>query len=130
MDIAHVISWLAQKPDTRFVYLADLARLWIKPDNDSDLVWSPIAEHLIEHAPDISALMNVIAHRMYPMSWSGSRAYKLSLRIPLLNDLIVRQDEDLVALAKSQLAELKKAIEVERKYEADRDRERDERFDW
>jgi len=130
MDTARVISWLARRPDTRFVFLAKSARLWIKPDKDSDLVWSPIAEYLIEHAPDKSVLMNVIARRMRPTSWSGSLAHKLSQKIPLLNDLIARQDEDLVAQAKAQLAELEKTIVAKRKCEADRDRERDERFDW
>ena len=130
MDIARVISWLALRPDTRFVFLAKSAQLWIKPDKDSELIWSPIAEYLIEHAPDKLALMNAIARRMHPTSCSGSLAHTLAQKIPLLNDLIARQDEGLVAQAKAQLAELEKTIDAQRKREADSDRDRDERFDW
>lgn len=136
-----LLAWVAEEPEARSLAAAHVIPIWEKADGEVQSVginddysggvrWTEIALRLIEIAPDRPALMDILIDRFSPMSWSGSRATIMESRIPLFEALLDHDDAELVEAAKSRLLSFKEAVEAERSHEAERDRERDERFEW
>lgn len=130
METTRVISWMEHKAATRFAEFSQAAVLWKKQDSESDFEWTPIANYIITNAPNTQTTLDIILRRMHPMSWSGSRAHVLSLKLPLLEQLRSHENPDVVAWARNNIPAYSRNIEAERNREAKRSRERDEKFDW
>lgn len=137
-----LLGWALEKPDTRFVALAAAIRGWrgpkaeqddVAPDDDDHaggLKWTPTALRLIHDAPDPVAVLTAFAEHFRPSGWSGSLANILAGREALLTALADDPNQQIANWAKDALPKLRDEIAKTRQWEADNDRERDERFDW
>ena len=138
-----LLGWALEKPETRFLALAASIRGWmgsknelipdIAPEDDDEtggLKWTPTALRLIHDAPDPAAVLHEFAENFRPSGWSGSLADILSRREALLLALAEDPDQRIQAWVRTAIPKLHDDVESARKWEADMDRERDERFDW
>lgn len=141
IDDVTLLGWAKAKPDTRFVQLAEVIRPWTSPQpksqpapfEDEDpgpMSWTPAALRLIHEAPDSIAVLSTFLSHFRPSGWSGSLTDILTGRLPLLEQLTADPDPQIADWAKDAIISFKDKIEGARKWEADRDRERDERFEW
>lgn len=135
------VAWAREKPVPRFTALAHLIALWSKagqpevvhPDFDDsvqDIVWKDTALRLMRDAPEPEPILEIYLSRFRPGGWSGSLAQILASRMPLLNQLKSDSDPKVVIWAKGAIPRLEEEIENIRQWEAGRDRDRDERFEW
>ncbi|MFW2342509.1 hypothetical protein [Brevundimonas sp.] len=138
-----LLGWALERPEARFPALAASILGWtgtkseLKPDlapEDEDetggLKWTPTALRLIHEAPDPVVVLTEFAENFRPSSWSGSLAEILSRREALLLALADHPDQRVQAWVRAAIPNLRDEVERTRKWEADNDRERDERFDW
>lgn len=138
-----LLSWAKEKAETRFPAVAASIHGWrgpkaaqnhaISPDEDDPngrLEWTPTAMRLIYEAPDPVAVLREFAAHFRPSGWSGSLANILSRREALLVALIDDPDQRIKDWARAAIPTLREEVERTRKWEADIDREQDERFEW
>jgi hypothetical protein len=140
LDTDLMLEWAHEKPDTRFLSLAEVIRPWQRAGdngqeaNDSDekgaLSWTPAAMRLMREAPEPLAVLSVFVARFRPSSWGGSLADILNNRLTLLEMLAVDSNPEIAKAANEAVPILKQEIESTRAWEAERHRERDERFEW
>jgi hypothetical protein len=125
-----VIEWCDKDPEARYPAMAG-AVSFIKGSEEEDVAsyWSSVALKLIERAPDPLAVLHTFVGRFRPSGWSGSLASILEGRKALLDKLAHHANEDVVACAGEESIRLAAEIDAERKWEAERDRNRDERFE-
>lgn len=124
-----LIAWCNQDREKRFPLAASFISFAHRAENSGPKVWSEQAKALLTHAPHPGVLLTIFVKRFRPTIWSGSLAAKLEENARLLGSLDAEVMGNLtlsVGQAKSQLA---REIEEERKWEATKDRARDERFE-
>ncbi len=120
-----LLAWADQQPIDRYPKLAWEVRLFKKDGDQQKLAWSPLALHLLEHAPDRAVVLEIFSSRFRPTSWSGSLADMLTPYLRLVCELSNHADAVVAAWARRQEASLSKQIEEERQ----RDRHVDESFE-
>jgi len=138
-----LLRWAQEKPETRFPAIAAAIQGWggpksaqnpnIAPDDDDPdgaLCWTPTALKLIHEAPDPVAVLREFAAHFRPSGWSGSLADILTSREALLVGLGDDPDQRIRDWARTAIPVLREEVERVREWEANLDRERDERFDW
>lgn len=138
-----LLNWAHEKPETRFRALAASIRGWNGPNGEQNpdiapededqtgkLTWTPTALRLIHEAPDPAVVLEGFAENFTPSSWSGSLADILSAREALVVALTDDADQRITDWARGALPRLQDEVERTRKWEAESDRKRDERFDW
>ena len=141
IDDTTLLDWAREKPATRFLQLAEVVRPWEVVHSEdtppidvgeetNSLTWRPVAISLVREAPDSLAVLSEFVRRFQPWGWSGSLADILSKRLPLLEQFQDDPDPDIAGWVGKSIEEFKAKIESRRQWEADRDRERDERFEW
>ena len=141
IDDATLLDWAREKPATRFLQLAAIVRPWEVAHSEdtppidvneetSPLTWRPVAISLVREAPDSLAVLSEFMDLFRSSGGSGSSADILSKRLPLLEQLQDDPDPDIAGWVGKFIEEFKAEIESRRQWEADRDRERDERFEW
>lgn len=136
-----LLDWAREKPDSRHRALAHIIPIWAtseRPDQPGpDLEdrtdvsgWTEIALRLIRQAPDPIPVLEILRDRFSPRSWSGSRAAIMQTRVALLEQLCSDENPIIGQWANHALIAFQAGIERELQWEAQRDRERDERFEW
>ncbi|WP_417464826.1 hypothetical protein [Kordiimonas sp.] len=126
-----MMEWVELEPEVRSCQLAQAVRYSTqKKDQNTECKWTPIAMKLITQSPRPLEVLNTFYDRFSPMSWSGPRSAVLAQRVPLLRQLMDNKDPEIVNWANATLPDYEKIIAEERKYEAERDRDRDEKFEW
>lgn len=96
-----LIKWAQSDPDLRFLRLAECVELFARND-DKILIWSPLALEILEKAPDRAKVLEEIASRLHPNSWSGSRADLLDERRRTVQTLFGHTDPLVSAWARAQ----------------------------
>jgi hypothetical protein len=84
---------------------------------------------MLRKAPDRLAILKNFISRFTPSSWIGSRAAIVESRLPLLDQLRELMDQSFSESIRDARAELVDEIARSRKWETERDSERDERFE-
>jgi hypothetical protein len=110
-----LLSWANKDVGTRFPWIAGEIRLFDKPaDGQSELRWSKIARHLLEHTIDRKAVLNAFGWHLEPHSWSGSLADVLAPYLRPIRELLNHADAAVREWARAQESRLLRRIEKER----------------
>jgi NAD(P)-dependent dehydrogenase (short-subunit alcohol dehydrogenase family) len=124
-----LLTWCDRGPALRYPLAAAVATLFKRPKDGEPHEWTPLVRTLFEKAPDPLPVLNEIVQRLYPSSWSGSKATKLEGRLKLLNSLPGGDAPALAAAMAEARSDLQASIDTERKREKDEDRARSNRFE-
>lgn len=141
IDDNTLLRWAHARPATRFTLLARTVGAWGPPatieDEDEQTVpaggrleWTLAMRRLIRESPDPVAVLQALRERLHPSSWSGSLADELSSRLSLFEALTHEADQRISAWAAAERPKFIEEIEKTRIWEAQFDRERDEKFKW
>jgi hypothetical protein len=84
---------------------------------------------MLKRAPDVLAVLKQFVGRFSPTSWMGSRAAIVEARLSLFGQLDELVDVSISEFIREARAELVEDIARSRKWETERDSERDERFE-
>jgi hypothetical protein len=123
------IPWAAQKPETRYEFLAQAMRFSNADEEEHAKGWSPAAMRLIEVAPEPGKVLTTFLRRFRPNGWSGSLADTLATRMPLIEDLKLHSRSEVVAWADKHAPVWARHVERERANESAEDRIRDQTFE-
>ena len=130
VPIEVLIDWCNEEPETRYAFAAGGCKLFEKQaDDKSPLVISETAIALLEAAPDKKAVVETYLSRFRPSSWSGSLSGILQARLPLLDQLIVSDDEAVSSAIQSAKKTLLKWIDTERAQETEWEKSRNSSFE-
>ena len=99
-----------------------------EPDGDG-VVLSEQARAIIEEAQDPSVILRNLCSSVQPSGWSGSLADIVAKRGQAFEVLLKHERPDIRAAAETQIAEIKRREEQERRYERESDRQREQRFE-
>lgn len=126
---ATLTGWANEKPESRYIDLAEVVRFSDANEDEKSAGWSSAAMTIIKAAPEPAKALDVFFDRFMPMSWSGSRADILASRLTMIEALSQHAKPEIAEWAKSRTPEFAEAVERERAAEARHDRNRDERFE-
>lgn len=124
-----ILDWAVSGSMDRFRALAKVIHFREGGEEGASYNWTELAMELINAAPDKIGMAEQLAMRFRPMSWSGSRADIMARYTPLLEMLSDHEEVALAQWAAERLKDYQIEIANERKWEAERDRGRDERFE-
>jgi hypothetical protein len=93
------------------------------------IAWTTLAREMLRRAPDPLAVLKNFVSRFSPTSWMGSRVAIVESRLPLLDQLGGAAGEPTLTFIRQARAELVEDIARSRKWETERDSDRDERFE-
>jgi hypothetical protein len=129
LPITDLTAWCNMAPAERFPLMARVVGLFKGTEDEPQTEWTDGALAVLENAPDRAAVLKEFFRRLRPMSWSGSRAVAMEMRLPLLHTLKAHADPTIVALATAEETRLRAEIDIEREHERQEDRQADERFE-
>jgi hypothetical protein len=124
-----ILEWCHRDPAIRYPIAAAVMTLFQPSQDREPRAWTELPRKLLERAPDPRAVLNQIARRLRPTSWSGSLASILESRLKLLADLPVGGAPELRAALEEAKDGLRRQIDAERRYENADDRARNARFE-
>lgn len=122
-----VIKWCDESPLKRYAALSRAISFF--SNDGGGISWTPLAKEMLRKAPDRLAILKNFISRFTPSSWIGSRAAIVESRLPLLDQLRELMDQSFFESIRDARAELVDEIARSRKWETERDSERDERFE-
>lgn len=122
-----IISWCDERPMERYATLS--RAISFHSSEGGGISWTPLAREMLRRAPDRLAVLKHFVGRFSPTSWMGSRAAIVESRLPLLDQLGELEDGSMSQFIRQARADLVEDIARSRKWETDRDSERDERFE-
>ncbi|MBN9008502.1 MAG: hypothetical protein J0H40_24250 [Rhizobiales bacterium] len=123
-----LLDWCDEAPEQRYPAIAKVVSFFTQKENEP-VEWSPIALTILDRAPDPAVILQTFVGRFSPRSWSGSRAEIVEARAGLLDRLPAHHATAFAQTVASLKAELADDVAKTRKWENERDRERDERFE-
>jgi hypothetical protein len=124
-----LIAWCAREPEKRYPLAASVVTFARRSEEKGPWVWSEQAHALLTRAPDPGSVLAVFVERFRPGSWSGSRAAILEANACLLDSPGWHVPDDLLPFVAAARAQLARDVATERRWETERDRARDERFE-
>jgi hypothetical protein len=122
-----ILSWCDERPTERYVTLSRAVSF--HSNESGGISWTPLAREMLRRAPDPLAVLKYFVGRFSPTSWMGSRAAIVESRLPLLDQLGELRDASTIEFIRQARAELVQDITRSRKWETERDSDRDERFE-
>lgn len=125
-----LISWCEGDRDRRYPLGAAIITFAHRPEAGCPLVWSEQARALLASAPNPKSVLEVFIKRFRPMSWSGSRAALMETNAQLLDRLESLVPSSLSPFVTNAKTRLVQEVARERQEETERDRARDERFEY
>lgn len=110
-----LLAWANEDPSGRYHRLGEHIQLINKSAGSADQpVWSPLALHLMENAPNQADVLNAFAARLRPVIWSGTRADALMPYLRLVQQLSSHSSPVIRNWAKTQEELLTRQIEEDR----------------
>ena len=100
-----------------------------RPEEKAPLQWTPAARLVLEKAPDPVQVLAEFLRRFRPRMWSGSRAAIIELNARMLDDLDFGGDAAAISFVERAKKGLTEEVAEEQRWETQRDRGRDERFE-
>jgi hypothetical protein len=87
IPVETVLSWADREPESRLIKIAELFRLYHRPEEEGPLEWTDLAVRLLQVAIDKERVLAVYTDRLSPRSWSGSLAETMERRLVLFDSL-------------------------------------------
>lgn len=108
------LGWAAARPETRFVYLAQVMRFSQgKDDEASSKGWSAASEQIINVAPDPAKVLNIFMDRFEPRGgWVGSLADIMASRTPMIEVLAGHRRPEVAAWANENIGKFNDRMRV------------------
>ena len=100
-----------------------------KSDKTGKYEWKPFIYMIFDKAPVLEDVLNHLANKFSPMSWTGSRANILQDRAVLYQDFYEHDKNEVAAWARSEHTKLQERIRKDRELENQENREQNERFE-
>ncbi|OCH28947.1 hypothetical protein A6E12_08705 [Aliivibrio fischeri] len=122
-----ITEWCRDNPVKRCTILTDVILFYTKVNGVYRL--SKEVRRLLDISPNPVDVLSRINSSLIPSSWSGSRASILESRLSVYSDLEEYDNSEVQLWACSEKASLQIRIEIERKWEEERDQKTDERFE-
>ena len=124
-----ILSCCEKNPSSRYPLVASTVTAFSQSDDTGKYEWKPFVYTIFDKAPVLEVVLERLADALIPTAWSGSRADILEKRAVLYENLYGHENEEIAAWAKYQHRELQELIRIERDWENQRDRERNESFE-
>ncbi|KPH81623.1 hypothetical protein [Bosea vaviloviae] len=122
-------EWCSKSPATRYPLVAGIMPLFGKQEEGPVLGRHPIADEILDSAPDKLAVVDAIVEALPPTSWSGSRAEIIAARANVLREWQRHSDPNVASYVTKKLLAIDEEVAKLRAWELERDREQDERFE-
>jgi hypothetical protein len=123
-----LIEWCDEMPGVRYPVMARVVS-FDRSTNEGGVEWTPFAREMVRRAPNPLAVLEAFVDRFHPRSGSGSLTAIVESRLSLLDqlgDLNNKAIQEYVLQIRPKLVE---DVAQWRKWEEQRDREQDERFE-
>ncbi|MGY2222436.1 hypothetical protein ACW9IK_07060 [Pseudomonas gingeri] len=124
-----LIEWCEVDCERRYPLAASFITFAYRPVATDPLIWSDHAKRILTLAPDAERVLAIFIERFKPRRWSGSRAALIEKNAKLLDDLACENTPHLIAIVAAAKARLADEILREHQWEAQKDRQEDERFE-
>ena len=124
-----LFAWCGEDPATRFPLAASVVSAFTVSKEGNPASWAPITLRLVHSAPEPIAVMRVLAGRIRPMVWSGSRSAILDENANLLDKFDTQGNELLASFLARQKESLQQEARSELEWETKFYSDRDERFE-
>lgn len=124
-----LVAWCEADPTGRYPVAAATITLFRRPEEKAPLQWTPAARLVLEKASDRVQVLAEFLRRFRPRSWSGSRAAIIESNARMLDELDFEGDAAAISFIEQAKKGLADAIAEEQRWETQRDRGRDERFE-
>jgi hypothetical protein len=123
-----LIAWCDQDREKHYVLAASIVTFARRVEERGSLIWSEQAKALLVNAPDPKSVLAVFVERFQPKMWSGSRAAIVEANAQLLDTFEFDISGEL-KLFVTESKGLARDIAADRRWETERDRNLDERFE-
>jgi hypothetical protein len=130
LDSAALVAWSEPDKSGRSTFALEIVPVVEPADMPARARLTRQARALLETSPSPKVALERIIDRLSPQSWSGSRAAIMEVNATALDDVLDLFDGDYQSFAQQAKAQLLTKVAEERAQETDRDRMRDERFEW
>lgn len=124
-----VLAWCKKVPALRYSSIILSIEVFQKNKETEKLEWNPLVYLIITSAPNVEKILDSLAERFTPMSWSGSRAAILHQRASLLPDLFNHSNSQVVSWAQSTYSLLQDGITREFEREKKNEQSRNQSFE-
>ncbi|MBT1158462.1 hypothetical protein J1C56_22955 [Aminobacter anthyllidis] len=124
-----LIAWCEAEAAIRYPVAAATVTLFRRPDEKAPLQWTQAARMVLEKAPDRVQVLAEFLRRFRPRTWSGSRAAIIESNVRMLDELDFGGDAAAISFVEQAKKGLADAVAEEQRWETQRDRGRDERFE-
>ncbi len=128
VDIKGTLDWCKCNGKDSYPALASIITPY--QSSEKSIKWTPLALELLNICPEPVKALDEYLTSFSPNGWSGSRAKILESRLPLFQPLIDSTNEDISKWGVAKKAQWEAYIASEYEREAERDSERNERFEW
>jgi hypothetical protein len=123
-----MLRWCDEEPDVRYSAISRAVSYHAAP-KDGKAEWTALAIEMLKRAPNPVTVLETFVGRFSPTSWSGSRAAIVESRVGLLDSVDRLGNTSLSNCVMRIRPKLMDSIAQDRKWETERDSDRDERFE-
>jgi hypothetical protein len=120
-----VLRWCDEKPAERYPVISRA----VSYQTAGGAEWTLMATEMLKRAPSPLVILETFVRRFSPRSWSGSRAAIIESRLGLLDHISELKNTSLTDYVTRIRPQLVDNVARERKWENERDSDRDERFE-
>ncbi len=125
-----LIEWCNVSPTDRYVFAAEICRLFDKHYNEAELLSiSDVSVRILAAAHDKAKILRIFIDRFRPRSWSGPLSVVLRKRLPLFDALNPAGDLVMRTIVEETKREFAEWISAEEKAEEDEEKVRNEKFE-
>jgi hypothetical protein len=124
-----LLSWCELNSPKRYSSVIRAIDVFRHSETKGHLEWEPIVYSILERAPDLSAILEILADSIQPSSYSGSLAEILARRAVLFQEFCEHENPKIKTWARTQHSLLQESIRKAREGEEHEARKRNESFE-
>jgi hypothetical protein len=124
-----IIEWCQINPTDRYPVVANTIKPYQISEQTGGVEWTSLSKKLVLNSSDPIIILNIYKAKLRPMMWSGSRADIMQEHLSLITELKEHNDSIVAGWAAQEEVEFRNEISVEKKWELEREKSNDERFE-